>query len=301
MARYAFIGLGTMGFAMAGNLANQGHRVRAFNRTHSTAQRWLDTYQDKASGELSIHTSASEAAHTSDIVLLCVGNDEHVREQITHPEHGALSSLQAGALIIDHTTTSATIAEHMHQACAQQQVRFADAPVSGGQQGAENGQLVAMVGCEQELWPQVQSAIAPYTAKTARFGDVGCGQKTKMVNQVCIAGLLQGLSEGLLLAQHAGLDGNAVIDLIKGGAAGSWQMSQRSATMLEGEYDHGFAIDWMIKDLGICLDEAKRLNVDLPVTSIVSGYYGELQALGAGQCDTSALLYRLQQHTKRGA
>lgn len=300
MARYAFIGLGTMGFAMAGHLAAKGHTVRVFNRTHSTAQRWLDTYQSSASGQISAHTSASDAAHTSDIVLLCVGNDEHVREQITHPEHGVLRSIQSGALIIDHTTTSATIAEQMHQVCTKKHVHFADAPVSGGQQGAQNGQLVAMIGCEQDVWPQIQSAIAPYTAKVARFGNVGCGQKTKMVNQVCIAGLLQGLSEGLLLAQHAGLDGNAVIDLIKDGAAGSWQMSQRSATMLEGEYDHGFAIDWMIKDLGICLGEAKRLNVDLPITNIVSGYYSELQALGAGQYDTSALLYRLQQHEKRG-
>ena len=287
MKNITFIGLGTMGYSMAGHLSNNGFAVTVYNRTTAKVDTWMQQYQGLRA------TNPAQAARNADVVMICAGRDADVRDLMLRSD-GILAGIPEGALVIDHTTTSALLAEEMSEACQQRNIRFADAPVSGGQQGAEKGQLSLMVGCEEGDFDAVQQATAPYTRAIARLGTAGFGQKTKMVNQICIAGLLQGLSEAIHFANHNGLDVQQVIQVISQGAAGSWQMQNRHQTMIRGEYDHGFALDWMRKDLGICLEQANRSGVSLPVTALVDQFYADLQAMGCGRQDTSALLKRLQ-------
>ncbi len=287
MATLAFIGLGNMGYPMAGHLANNGHSVRVYNRTPARTAQWLSEYNGEGFDNI------SNAVRHCDAVILCVGRDNDVRELLTG-SHNAMAAMRPGTLIIDHTTTSANLAEEMDSAAKASGLRFCDAPVSGGQQGAINGQLSLMVGCEVSDFSDIRTITTPYTRAIERMGEIGSGQKTKMVNQICVAGLIQALAEGLHFAEKAGLDRDKVMGVIAQGAAGSWQMSNRHQTMIAGEYQHGFAIDWMRKDLDICLEEALRNNIDLPVTRLVNDYYRELQSMGAGRLDTSALLLRLQ-------
>lgn len=287
MATLAFIGLGNMGYPMAGHLANNGHSVRVYNRTPARTAQWLSEYNGKGFDNI------SNAVRHCDAVILCVGRDDDVRDILTG-QHNAIAAMNPGTLIIDHTTTSALLAEEMASAAKASGLRFSDAPVSGGQQGAINGQLSLMVGCDANDYDDVRRITVAYTRTIERMGEIGSGQKTKMVNQICVAGLIQALAEGLHFAEKAGLDRDKVMGVIAQGAAGSWQMSNRHQTMIAGEYQHGFAIDWMRKDLDICLEEALRNNTDLPVTRLVNNYYRELQSMGAGRLDTSALLLRLQ-------
>lgn len=287
MTKMAFIGLGTMGYPMAGHLANAGNQVTVYNRTTSKAEAWASEYPGTASD------SIQDAVKDAEAVMICAGRDADVESLMTR-EDGILSNIQPGTQIIDHTTTSALLAENMAAATSEAGSVFIDAPVSGGEQGAINGQLSVMVGCNEADFDTMKAFTAPYTRSIARMGDVGCGQKAKMVNQICIAGLVQGLSEGLNFAMNNGLDPHQVIDVIQNGAAGSWQMVNRHKTMVADEYDHGFAIDWMRKDLGICLDQANRSGVALPVTALVDQFYAETQQMGGGRWDTSALLKRLQ-------
>ncbi|WP_420864305.1 NAD(P)-dependent oxidoreductase [Thalassolituus pacificus] len=288
MATLAFIGLGNMGYPMAGHLANSGHEVRVYNRSQTKKDQWIKEFRGQGFGDVATTVSNCDA------VILCVGRDDDVRDLLIG-SHNAMAAMRPGALIIDHTTTSATLAEDMASAAQNFNLRFADVPVSGGQQGAINGQLSLMVGCHTDDYPEIKQLTSPYTRMIERLGDIGCGQKTKMVNQICVAGLIQALAEGLHFAEQAGLDRSKVMEVISQGAAGSWQMSNRHQTMIDGEYQHGFAIDWMRKDLDICLEEANRNGANLAITRLVNQYYGELQTLGAGRQDTSALLLRLQQ------
>ncbi len=286
MTTVAFIGLGNMGYPMAGHLANAGLRVQVWNRTHSKAQRWTTEFPGTA------YEDPALAVQSADVVLLCVGRDDDVRDLLTGT-HRLIEHLQPNTLIIDHTTTSAHLAEYMANACRKAGMRFADVPVSGGQQGAMNGQLSLMAGCAEHDYDDITRITAPYTRLIERMGNPGSGQKTKMVNQICVAGLIQALAEGLQFARNAGLDAEQVMKIIGQGAASSWQLQNRHQTMLAGEFNHGFAVDWMRKDLQICLQEALRNGSSLPVTALVDQFYGELQQQGAGRLDTSALLLRL--------
>nr|WP_298249711.1 NAD(P)-dependent oxidoreductase [uncultured Halomonas sp.] len=283
----AFIGLGVMGYPMAGHLARAGLDVRVYNRTPAKAEAWTETHGG------SHHATPCEAARGADLVLICVGNDDDVRE-VTTGEHGALSGMAEGSLLLDHTTASADLAEALDTACRERGVGFIDAPVSGGQQGAENGALTIMCGGEEGDFARAEPILDHYGRAVTLMGPVGSGQLTKMVNQICIAGLVQGLAEGLHFAEQAGLDRQRVVDVVAKGAAGSWQMENRHATMIADEYEHGFAVDWMRKDLGICLEQARRLQARLPVTALVDQFYGDLQVMGGGRWDTSALLRRLR-------
>ena len=284
----AFIGLGVMGAPMASHLVQGGHQVCVYNRTSSKAQDWLDQHPGQ-----SFAVSPAKAAAEADIVLLCVGNDDDVRQVMTG-EEGILKTLKPGSLVIDHTTASSSLAEEMSAACNTRQVDFLDAPVSGGQQGAENGQLTVMVGGETAAFERGLPLMKLFAKAVTHMGPTGSGQMTKMVNQICIAGLVQALSEGLNFADKAGLDQQKVIDVISQGAAGSWQMSNRHQTMIADEYQHGFAVDWMRKDLAICLNQARDLGAQLPITALVDQFYAEVQNLGGGRWDTSSLLKRLQ-------
>lgn len=279
----AFIGLGVMGYPMAGFQQRAGHTVCAYNRTTAKAQRWADEY-----GGYFAETPA-KASHNTDVVMICVGNDDDVRSVI-YGEDGVLSGLSEGATIVDHTTTSYELAIELQQACSDKGVSFIDAPVSGGQAGAESGVLAVMMGGSEAGLTQVRPAIEPYAKTITLMGDVGSGQMTKMVNQILIGGILQGISEGFTLARKADLDLPKVIDAISQGAAGSWQLSNRGLNIDKGVFDYGFAIDWMCKDLGFCLDAAKSLGVELPNTQFVSDRYKELQAKGHNREDTSALI-----------
>ena len=281
--RVAFIGLGTMGFPMAGHLKRVGHDVCVFNRTRDTAERWVKTYEGRRAD------SPREAAHGADYVFLCVGNDADVRAA-THGDRGALAGCRQGTTLVDHTTTSATLAGELEQAAAKRGVAFLDAPVSGGERGAINGQLTCMVGGEEEVFERARDVMKAYAAKLALIGPCGSGQLTKMVNQICIAGLLQGLAEGLHLGQAAGLDMQKVVEVISKGAAQSWQMDNRAHTMLAGEFEFGFAVRWMIKDLNICLQQAKQLGVALPITSLVEQRYQQVESNGGARWDTSSLI-----------
>ncbi|RDB44219.1 NAD(P)-dependent oxidoreductase [Halomonas sp. DQ26W] len=287
MSTVAFIGLGVMGYPMAGHLARQGLTVRVYNRTSATAEAWVDEYGG------SHHSTAQEAAQGADMVLVCVGNDDDVR-QVTTGSQGVLQGMAAGSLLIDHTTASSDLAEELAAACHEQGIGFIDAPVSGGQQGAINGALTIMCGGEKSEFSRAEPTLAHYARAVSLMGPAGCGQLTKMVNQICIAGLVQGLAEGLHFAEQAGLDQQRVIDVIAKGAAGSWQMENRHRTMIEDEYEHGFAVNWMRKDLGICLEQARRLQARLPVTALVDQFYGDVQVMGGGRWDTSSLLRRLR-------
>ncbi len=285
--RAAFIGLGVMGYPMAGFLARAGHDVVVFNRTSSKAERWCREH-----GGTSASTPAAAAAH-ADMVFSCVGNDDDVRAVLLGAD-GALASAAEGTIVVDHTTASATLARELYATAAERSIGFLDAPVSGGQAGAESGQLTVMVGGDAEVFDRAAPVIDSYAKAITRIGDAGSGQLAKMVNQVCIAGLLQGLSEGLHFAKRAGLDPAVVIDAISRGAAQSWQMDNRWRTMVDGEFDFGFAVDWMRKDLAIALAEAQRNGARLDVTRLVDGYYAEVQALGGNRWDTSSLIARLE-------
>ncbi|MDN6179772.1 MAG: NAD(P)-dependent oxidoreductase [Halomonas subglaciescola] len=283
----AFIGLGVMGGPMAGHLARQGLTLRVYNRTRAKADAWVNEYGGSA------HASPQDAAAGADLVLSCVGNDNDVREVITG-EHGALAGMSKGAFLVDHTTASADLAEELAAACLQRDIGFLDAPVSGGQQGAINAALTVMCGGNDALFAHLEPIMAHYSRAITLMGPTGSGQLTKMVNQICVAGLVQSLAEGLHFAQQAGLDAHQVVDVLSKGAAGSWQMENRHQTMLAGDYDHGFAVDWMRKDLDICLGQARRLNAALPVTALVDQFYADVQRQGGGRLDTSALLKRLK-------
>ncbi|MDI4636604.1 MULTISPECIES: NAD(P)-dependent oxidoreductase [Halomonadaceae] len=283
----SFIGLGVMGYPMAGHLANAGYTVRVYNRTATKAEAWTNDYAG------SHHATPKEAAEGADLVLVCVGNDDDVR-QVTLGEDGALNGMREGTVLVDHTTASANLAHELDAACRAQGVAFIDAPVSGGQQGAEKGALTVMCGGKDADFQRVQAALNVYSRALNLLGPAGSGQMTKMVNQICIAGIVQGLAEGLHFAEQAGLDREQVIEVISQGAAGSWQMENRHKTMIENEYDHGFAVNWMRKDLAICLDQARELDARLPVTALVDQFYGDVQAMGGGRWDTSSLLKRLR-------
>lgn len=293
MASVAFIGLGVMGYPMAGHLAAAGHNVVVYNRTLSKAQQWVDQHGGRWA------TSPAEAASVADIVFSCVGNDDDVR-QVLCGDQGALSTMRPGSVLVDHTTASAELARELYQAAARVEVGFLDAPVSGGQAGAENGQLTIMVGGDQTSFDIAEPVMHAYARACRLLGKSGAGQLCKMVNQVCIAGVLQGLAEALNFGSRAGLDMPAVIDVISKGAAQSWQMDNRAATMLRGEYAFGFAVDWMRKDLAIVLAEAEKCGADMTVTRLVDSYYREVQALGGQRWDTSSLMARLAHHGEKG-
>jgi 3-hydroxyisobutyrate dehydrogenase len=285
--RVAFIGLGVMGFPMAGHLAGAGHDVTVYNRSREKAQAWTDKYGGKSA------PTPAAAASGADIVMCCVGNDDDVRSVTLGPE-GALGTMHAGTILVDHTTASATVAREVYEAAKSRAVRFLDGPVSGGQAGAENGKLTIMVGGDETAFAEAQPVLACYAKAVTLMGPAGAGQLTKMVNQICIAGLVQALSEGVNFAQHAGLDVERVLDVIGKGAAQSWQMDNRGKTMAADSFDFGFAVDWMRKDLGICIDEARHNGAGLPVTALVDQLYARLQARGGGRWDTSSLVRLLR-------
>lgn len=284
----AFVGLGVMGGPMARHLATAGHAVTVFNRTTPKAQAWV-----AAHGGTHAATPGAAAAN-ADVVCVCVGNDDDVRS-VMFGNDGVLEGAKRGSIVVDHTTASASLARELAAACARHGVGFVDAPVSGGQAGAENGQLSIMCGADdQHVFDRAYPVLMSYAKICKRLGNAGSGQLAKMVNQICIAGAVQGLSEGLHLALAAGLDPDALVEVIAQGAAGSWQMSNRATTMARGEFDFGFAVEWMRKDLAICLAEAQRLGVDLPVTSLVNDFYGEVVEMGGRRWDTSSLIARLR-------
>ncbi|MEL0607379.1 NAD(P)-dependent oxidoreductase [Vibrio echinoideorum] len=290
--KVSFIGLGVMGFPMAGHLVKAGFEVTVFNRTHSKALDWADNHQGKAA------ESVAECVAYADVVLVCVGNDDDVRSMTTS-ETGALAAMKPNAILVDHTTTSAVLSEELEVAAKQSGIRFMDAPVSGGQAGAENGVLTIMCGGEQALFNDLQPVFEAYGKSSVLMGKVGQGQRAKMVNQICIAGVLNGLSEGLVLAEKSGLDIPTLVDCLKNGAAGSWQMENRATTMAQDKFDFGFAIDWMIKDLGFCLDEAERQGIQLPLTEKTNNAYKALSAEGQGRMDTSVLMKAVVEETKK--
>jgi 3-hydroxyisobutyrate dehydrogenase-like beta-hydroxyacid dehydrogenase len=283
----AFIGLGVMGYPMAGHLAKAGYDVTVYNRTADKAQKWSDDHAGTRA------PTPAEAAAGAGIVFTCVGNDDDVRDVVTGAD-GALAAMAAGSILVDHTTASATLARDLYAAAAEREVGFLDAPLSGGQAGAENGQLTIMVGGDDEVFERAQPVMDSYAKAITLIGPAGSGQLAKMVNQICIAGIVQGLSEALHFANRAGLDPARVISAISQGAAQSWQMENRWQTMVNGEFDFGFAVDWMRKDLGITLDEARKNGAVLELTEIVDRYYEEVQKLGGSRWDTSSLIARLE-------
>ena len=287
MAKIAFLGLGVMGYPMAGHLATAGHKVTVYNRTLSKAKKWNTEFKG------SIAETPSKAVEDVDFVMSCVGNDNDLLD-ITTGEHGAFPNMKKGALFIDHTTVSAQVTEKLYNKSQELGIRFIDAPISGGQAGAENGVLSIMCGGDEGDYKLAEPVLEIYSKICRRIGDTGAGQKTKMCNQIAIAGLVQGLSEALHFAEKAGLDGNAVIEVISQGAAGSWQMSNRYQTMLKDEFEHGFAVDWMRKDLKICLEAGDSNGASLPVTSLVDQFYKDIQKMGGGRWDTSSLFKRLR-------
>ncbi|WP_297794664.1 NAD(P)-dependent oxidoreductase [uncultured Marinobacter sp.] len=283
----AFIGLGVMGYPMAGHLANAGYDVRVWNRTFSKAEAWKRDYSGTAC------QSIAETVRNADIVLTCVGADKDLLA-VYEGSEGIISNAPEGAILVDHTTASAGIAEQLAQSSKAKSQSFIDAPVSGGQQGAENGQLTIMCGGEPEIFERAKSVLECYSKALNLMGPAGSGQKTKMVNQIAIAGLVQGLSEALHFAEQAELDVRKVVDVISKGAAQSWQMENRSGTMIDGKFDYGFAVDWMRKDLGICLEEARQNGAKLPVAALVDQFYGDVQDMGGRRWDTSSLIQRLR-------
>jgi 3-hydroxyisobutyrate dehydrogenase len=287
MNRVSFIGLGIMGYPMAGHIrAKGGHEVTVYNRTLGKAEAWAAEFGGR------VATTPEEAASGADFVFCCVGNDDDLREVTTGPR-GAFFGLKPGAIFIDNTTASANVARELYTAAGERGAHFLDAPVSGGQAGAQNGVLTVMVGGDAQPFAKAEPIIAHYARAVKLLGPSGAGQLTKMVNQLCIAGLVQGLAEGIHFAEKAGLDVAAVIDTISKGAAQSWQMENRWKTMAEGKFDFGFAVDWMRKDLAICLDEARRNGAHLPVAALVDQFYSEVQAMGGKRWDTSSLIARL--------
>ncbi len=287
MAKVAFLGLGVMGYPMAGHLVAKGHEVTVYNRSADKAEAWAKQHGGARAG------TPAEAAKGADFVMACVGNDDDLRS-IVLGHDGALAGMGRGTVFVDHTTASANVARELCALAGEKGIGFVDAPVSGGQAGAENGALAIMCGGDEDHFARAEPVMQAYGKSIRRLGPAGAGQLTKMVNQICIAGLVQGLSEALNFAVKAGLDGEQVIDAISGGAAGSWQMANRHKTMLADHYEHGFAVNWMRKDLGMCLDEARQNGARLPVTALVDQFYGEVQDIGGGRWDTSSLMRRLQ-------
>jgi len=287
MTKLAFLGLGVMGYPMAGHLQSAGHDVAVYNRTMAKADKWVEQHGGRKG------TTPAAAADGADMVLACVGNDDDLRS-VCLGDDGAFAAMKAGSIFVDHTTVSAAVTRELHDVAAEKGIAFVDAPVSGGQAGAENGALSVMCGGAEDSYATAEKVIASYAKLCRRIGESGAGQMTKMCNQIAIAGLVQGLSEALHFAQKAGLDGRAVVEVISEGAAGSWQMSNRFETMLDDEFNHGFAVDWMRKDLGICLDTANENGASLPVTALVDQFYKDVQKMGGGRWDTSSLLKRLQ-------
>jgi 3-hydroxyisobutyrate dehydrogenase len=285
--KVAFAGLGVMGYPMAGHLAKGGHDVTVFNRNPAKAEAWVKEYGGKAAA------TPAAAAEGADFVFCCVGNDDDVREVIAGP-NGVLSGMAAGGVLVDHTTASADVARDMAELAAEKGVKFLDAPVSGGQAGAVNGVLTIMIGGEEEAFEQARPIMEAYGRMMALMGPSGSGQLTKMMNQMCIAGVVQGLAEALDFGQRAGIDGERAIEVISKGAAQSWQMENRYQTMLKGEFDFGFAVDWMRKDIAICVAEASRNGAQLPMTRMVDGFYEQIQQRGGGRWDTSSLIDLLQ-------
>lgn len=285
MARVAFLGLGVMGFPMARHLVAAGHDLTVYNRTSAKAGAWVAAHGGRAA------PSPAAAASGADVVFTCVGNDADLRSVVLGPD-GAFAAMTKGALFVDHTTVSASIARELAEAGEARGLHVVDAPVSGGQAGAEAGQLTIMCGGQAAAFARAEPVMAAYAKRVGHMGPAGSGQLTKMVNQICIAGVLQGLSEALTFATAAGLDADAVVDVISKGAAQSWQMDNRARTMVRGEFDFGFAVDWMRKDLGLVLREAASRGLDLPLTALVDGYYAEVQAMGGARQDTSSLIRR---------
>ncbi len=287
MATVAFIGLGTMGFPMAGHLACEGHQVTVYNRTPGKAERWCEEFAGESAA------TPREAVEGAELVMTCVGNDEHLRAVLLG-DNGAFAGMAPGSVLVDHTSASADIAREMAILAAEKELGFLDAPVSGGQSGAEGGMLTVMVGGDKALYERAAPVIESYAKRVRLMGPVGSGQLTKMVNQICVGGLLQGLAEALHFARKAGLDVHSAMDIISHGAAQSWQLEHRYQTMLEGKFDFGFAVDWMRKDFAIVFAEAQRNGAQLPITAQVDQFYAEVQGQGGGRWDTSSLITRLK-------
>jgi len=287
MTKIAFLGLGVMGFPMAGHLQRAGHDVTVYNRTSAKAEKWVATH----GGQMAL--TPADAAKGAEFVISCVGNDDDLR-CVVLGSHGALGAMTKGSTYIDHTTVSAKVTAELYALARDAGVDFVDAPISGGQAGAENGALSIMCGGDASAYDRSEPIMSIYARICRRIGETGAGQKTKMCNQIAIAGLVQGLSEALHFAQKAGLDGRSVVEVISQGAAGSWQMSNRYETMLEDHFDHGFAVDWMRKDLAICLSAADEVGASLPVTALVDQFYKDVQNMGGGRWDTSSLFKRLE-------
>lgn len=285
-APVAFVGLGTMGYPMAGHLQKAGHEVCVFNRTKAKAEAWQKEFQGKTAD------TPKDAARGAQFVFLCVGNDDDVRS-VVYGEDGVLAGMSSGSTLIDHTTTSTVLAREIAEKCAEKGVAFVDAPVTGGESGAQQGALAVLCGGDDLTVSLIRPIVSAYASSITRIGPVGHGQLAKMVNQICIAGCVQGLAEALAFGQRSGINMEKVLSAIGSGAASSWQMNNRGMTMLEGKFDFGFAVDWMRKDLGIVLDEASRNGADLPVTKTVDGFYKEVQEMGGGRLDTSSLILRL--------
>ena len=289
--RVAFIGMGVMGYPMAGHLANAGHAVTVYNRSAAKAKTWCEEFAQSPAPKSAPTPRA--AAQGADIVFCCVGNDDDLRSVVLGAD-GALAGMHPGAVLVDHTTASADVAREMYAAAKNLGIAFLDAPVSGGQAGAQNGMLTVMCGGDAAVFERVKPVAMAFSRAFTLMGEPGAGQLTKMVNQICIAGLVQGLSEAIAFGQKAGLDMNLVLDVIGKGAAQSWQLDNRGKTMVADKFDFGFAVDWMRKDLGLVFDEAKRNGAQLPVTHMVDGFYGEVQQLGGNRWDTSSLIKRLR-------
>ena len=283
----AFLGLGVMGYPMAGHLASNGYHVNVYNRTQARSESWLKEHYGQS------FATPAEAVSDADIVFACVGNDSDI-EQVCTGENGAFEAMKEGAIFVDHTTASADIARRLSTKAEQMRLHFLDAPVSGGEAGAQNGALTVMVGGQQQIFDVAAPVMSSYGKAVTLMGSVGAGQLTKMVNQICIAGLVQGLSEGLNFATRVGLDEKLVLDVISKGAAQSWQMENRGSTMVDDLFEFGFAVDWMRKDLSICLGEGNRVGARLPVTSLVDQFYAEVQAMDGGRWDTSSLIRLLR-------
>ena len=291
LKQIAFIGLGVMGFPMAGHLATAGYQMTVFNRTRSKAEHWVEQFGGK------IANTPQQAAENADIIFSCVGNDQDLK-QITIGKNGAFHGMKKNAIFVDHTTASAQIERELFDIAKQRGFHVLDAPISGGQIGAEKGILTIMVGGEERVFQQAEPIMQCYAKKIKHLGDIGNGQLTKMVNQICVVGLLQGLAEGLHFAKTANLDLNAVIETISKGAAQSWQMDNRAQTMIEGQFDFGFAVDWVRKDLGIVLNEARGNGAKLPITALIDQFYADIQAMGGNRWDTSSLILRLENGRK---
>ena len=287
MSNLAFIGLGVMGFPMAGHLAEAGHSVTVYNRSYDKTKKWSSFYQGK------VAKTPADAAEGADFVLCCVGNDDDLRE-VTIGANGAFSNISKGSIFIDHTTVSALVTKELFNIANEMGFDFIDAPISGGQAGAENGMLSIMCGGDQQAFDRAKPILEIYSKICKRIGESGAGQQTKMCNQIAIAGLVQSLSEALHFAEKAGLDGRNVVEVISQGAAGSWQMENRFETMLDDYFNHGFAVDWMRKDLKICLEASDQIGASLPVTALVNDFYKDVQKMGGGRWDTSSLIARLR-------